>query len=309
MLKGHGRIARLAAELPLRALADNLDLLHVQYVAPIWSPVPVVATIHDISFKLFPEWFARTTAIGLSAGVSMTLARAAHIITISEASREELITHYGVARSSLSVTYLGVAEGFAGAPASREGLAALGVTTPFVLTVGNVQPRKNYQKLVEAFALMIERDPSLTHVLVVAGREANSQSQLAATIAKEGLIERVILTGYVSDEMLVQLYKCASAFVFPSFYEGFGLCLIEAMAAGTPVLTSDTSCLQEVAGGAARYFDPSDPASIAEALSQVLSDTRLARNMTRLGTLRAKEFTWASTARKTIDAYERSIHR
>jgi glycosyltransferase involved in cell wall biosynthesis len=181
--------------------------------------------------------------------------------------------------------------------------ARYGIAEPFVLTVGDLQPRKNQAGLVRAFAALVRNFPQLPHRLVIAGKDKWQGSQVMKAIRAAGIQDRVHLPGFVSDEDLLYLYNACDLFVFPSFYEGFGLPVLEAMACNRAVACSNASALPEVADGAAIFFDPHRPDEITRALRDLLLDSELRARMERLGSQRAAHFSWEKTARRTLEVY------
>jgi glycosyltransferase involved in cell wall biosynthesis len=169
--------------------------------------------------------------------------------------------------------------------------------------VGDVQPRKNQVGLVEAFAGIIRERPELRHQLVLVGKKNGYSANVGVAAMKAGIADRVHFTGFVSDEDLVQFYGACDLFVFPSFYEGFGIPILEAMACGRAVASSETSAMKEVADGAAILFDPYSKEQMARAMLDLLLDSELRSRMERLGSQRAAQFTWENSARKTLDVY------
>ena len=180
----------------------------------------------------------------------------------------------------------------------------MGVRFPYVLGVGNLQPRKNLLRLVEAFS-RLKRNTGLPHQLVLVGRAKWKESDLFDAIRKAGVESHVLFPGYLPDEDLVTLYAHADMFVYPSLYEGFGLPVLEAMACGVPVVTSNVTSIPEVAGDAAVLVDPLDVAALTGAIGRVLSDEALRRALREKGPRRAAHFSWKQTALQTWAYYQR----
>jgi len=193
-------------------------------------------------------------------------------------------------------------------PISRESAAAavrarFRFAKPFVLSVGDLQPRKNPIGLIAAFAELIRAYPQLPHHLVLAGKDTWFSPRIHEAARQSGLAARIQFAGFVSDEELLQLYNACDLFVFPSFYEGFGLPVLEAMACGRAVACSRTSAMPEVADGAGILFDPYSTAEIVRAMADLLLDAELRARMERLGLQRASRFSWHATAQKTLEVY------
>jgi glycosyltransferase involved in cell wall biosynthesis len=179
-----------------------------------------------------------------------------------------------------------------------------GFRGPFVFSVGDLQPRKNQIGLIRAFAAMIANRPSLKHHLVLTGKETWFAPRVRQEALKSGFADRIHFTGFVTDEELRELYNACDCFVFPSFYEGFGMPILEAMACGRAVACSNTSAMPEVADGAGILFDPGNPESIRHCMEDILLDSELKARQERLGLQRAAHFSWRKSARATLDIYK-----
>ena len=298
---------RLGAELPLRSLAQRLDVLHMTYAAPVWAAAPVVLTVHDICYATNPEWFSPRDLHVLTTVVPRSIRQAASIITDSESARRQIIEHYRVPDEKISAIPIGA--GSAAIPisleAARQEMLALGfgLERPYVLTVGNLQPRKNLVRLFEAFAALVNGSKHDIDLVIVGPRRFRAED---ITRAASSVAGRIHFTGYISDRQLAASYRCSTVFVLPSLYEGFGLPVLEAMTHGVPVVCSDAGALPEVCGEAAILFDPLSVENIASALDQVLSDTSLRQRLAEAGTIRAREFSWKTTAARTAAIYRRT---
>ena len=297
---------RLGWDLPVGIRRDRPDLLHVQYTAPLACPVPVVVSVHDVSFLEHPEYFPRARALQLRWTVKRTVNSATRILTGSEFSRDSIIRAYGLSGNNIVVVPNAAAPGFR--IVSREGAAAFvasryRIPTPYILSVGDLQPRKNHIGLIAAFAKLVTAYPQLRHRLLLAGKDTWYGACVRAAARESGVSERIHFTGFVADDDLLQLYNAADLFVFPSFYEGFGLPILEAMACGRAVACANTSAMPEVADGAAILFDPDSPDSIARAMADLLLDAGLRARMEVLGVQRAAQFSWRKTAQKTLEVY------
>jgi glycosyltransferase involved in cell wall biosynthesis len=236
------------------------------------------------------------------------LRRVDAIITDSECSQRDIAHYLQVPKEKITVTMLAAARHFRvlSQAESAPALARAGVAPPYILYVGSLEPRKNLLRLLEAYRLVREWSPRWG-LVIVGARNAWKSTPVAAAVERYGLQDNVTFTGYVPDEDLPALYNGAGLFCFPSLYEGFGLPVLEAMACGAPVVTSNTSSLPEVAGEAALLVDPYDVEAIAAAMQRVLSEPELAEDLRRRGLARAAEFTWERTARETIAVYERVL--
>ncbi|HWB83264.1 MAG TPA: glycosyltransferase family 1 protein [Bryobacteraceae bacterium] len=304
---------RLGVELPMRVREDHPDLLHVQYTSPLVCSVPVVVSVHDVSFLEHPEYFAHFRARQLQWTVRRTVKRAAKILTGSEFSRASILKAYGdLEEDKVVVVPNAAASEFR--PISRESASAMvrqrfSVRVPFVLSVGDLQPRKNQIGLIRAFARLVRAYPQLKHNLVLAGKETWFADRVREAARESGVADRIQFFGFVSDSDLLHLYNACDVFAFPSFYEGFGLPVLEAMACGRAVVCSHTSALPEVVDGAALLVDPYVVDEITRALADLLRDPELRTRMERLGLQRAAHFSWQKTAQRTLDVFHEVAER
>jgi glycosyltransferase involved in cell wall biosynthesis len=308
-LPTHSSWRRLAGDLALLARSWNADVIHATYIAPYRSPSPVVVSVHDVSFKRYPQFFSwRDRALFATLLIS-SLRRADGILTLSSHTRAELHHFYPGLRAPIHVvpaaprTSFRPLDGSVVAPA----LARAGLQAPFLLAVGSVQPRKNLVRLVEAFGALHLTHPDLQ--LVIVGPSGFKSQWVQETIVSGGMSEAVRLLGYVSEEDLVALYNAAIALVYPSVYEGFGLPVVEAMACGRPVIAANTSSLPEVAGDAAILVDPFDVSALHAAMLSVVTDTRRAGELAARGLARARQFCWPRTAAAALAAYRDACDR
>lgn len=300
---------RLGADLPRLLRRHRPSLLHVQYTAPLVCPPPVVVTVHDVGFLEHPEFFPRWRARQLRLTVRRTVARAAHVLTGSEFSARAILRHYGDCAPRITVIPHAAAPVFrrvARAQAAGWIRSRFGIEAPFVLAVGDLQPRKNQLGLVEAFAALLRLLPGSDLRLVLAGKpEPRYAARVRAAAQRLGVSERTHFLGYVSDGDLLNLYNACELFVFPSWYEGFGLPLLEAMACGAPVACSNRSALPEVADAAALFFDPASLEQMVRAMRDLLVEDELRARMQRLGMQRAARFNWRRAAEQTLQVYLR----
>jgi glycosyltransferase involved in cell wall biosynthesis len=297
---------RLGMDLPQHLLRDRPDLLHVQYTGPLFSAAPLVVSVHDVSFLEYPQYFTRFRSLQLRLTVQQTVQRAARVLTPSEYSRRAILMHYRIPEDKVVVVPNAVASQFR--PIEREVARAaiqkkFGIGRPFVLTVGDLQPRKNHVGLLHAFEDVLQAEPKLPHDLVFVGKETWYSRELHRAVDRSSVQDRVHFAGFVEDADLVKFYGACDLFVFPSFYEGFGLPILEAMACGRAVVCSRATAMPEVANAAGILFDPGSKEEIARAMLDVLLNSELRVRLERLGLHRAAGFSWEKSAAQTLDVY------
>lgn len=305
-----GRVARglrrelayLPRALPRRAVGLGLDLLHCPVgLAPVRPRLPLVLTVHDVMALEFPDWFTMANRVQQRLVLGPAARRAAVVLCPSAFTRERAVERLRLDPERVRVTPWGVDERFAPGEASEDTLRRLGVRGRYLLTVGALSPRKNLEAALAAFERLAADHEDLE--LVVAGGRGWRDRDLLDRLRGSPAAERVRLTGRVSDDDLVDLYRGAACFLFPSRYEGFGLPPLEALACGAPVVASSTSSMPEVLGEAAVLVDPDDDAATAAAVDTVLRSPERRAEMVETGLRRASGFTWARAAEETVEAY------
>jgi glycosyltransferase involved in cell wall biosynthesis len=293
--------------LPRLAARAGVDLVHsLASTAPVWGSFRRVVTVHDLIYARFPEAHAGIRDKGMKVLVPWAARRSDRVIADSQSTREDLIALLGIPAERIDVVPLGLGTVRRAAPIAGRELRSrfdLG-ERPVVLSLSAKRPHKNLMTLLGALA----RLPSESRpVLVLAGYPTPHENELRERAQALGVQDDVRFPAWVSPEELEGLWGLARAFVFPSLYEGFGLPLLEAMARGVPVASSDASSLPEVAGDAALLFDPRDEQAIASAISRLLDDQALAEDLRARGQARVREFTWERTARLTLESYVRAL--
>ncbi|MGH9630023.1 MAG: glycosyltransferase family 4 protein [Bryobacteraceae bacterium] len=299
-------VLRLGFDLSRQLRRDRPDLVHVQYTAPLACPVPVVVSVHDISYLEHPEFFPLYRTLQLGVTVKRTVHAAAVVITPSEFSRQCVMQAYGLEESR--VVFIPNAVSSAFRPISQESAAGyvrarFDFPMPFVLTVGDLQPRKNQIGLIRAFEHLVRENPRLPHHLIIVGQKTWFANRIVKAAQASPAAERIHFTEWIGDDDLVQFYNACDLFVFPSFYEGFGMPILEAMACGRAVACSNRSAMPEVANAAALLFNPDSVEEMARAMRDVLLDPELRGRMERLGQSRASLFTWERSAQRTLEVY------
>ena len=293
--------------LPARLVMQNVSLLHEpHYVLPPLVPCRAVVTIHDCIHLMFPQYLPNRFAYGYArATLWAATKRAERIFTVSETSKADILRYCDVPAERIIVVYNAIDDRFA-APPDMEAVERVReryqLNGPFALYVGNIKPHKNLERLIDAFDLVRRNGYERLELLII-GDQISKYPRLRRAVDKHKLHKHVRFLGFVADDTLAALYRLATVFVFPSLYEGFGLPPLEAMASGTPVVTSNRSSLPEVVGDAAVLVDPYSAASIAEGIQRVLSDADLRRTLSERGLARAREFSWETSIRRIHEVY------
>jgi glycosyltransferase involved in cell wall biosynthesis len=271
------------------------------YFLPPVLPCRGAVLVHDVSFLAHPEYFSRAIALYMRILVGMAVRQAECVMVDSEFTRQEVRRFYPHVQKPIAVVQCGVGRQFAPiapAGADREILAQHGVCTPYIFAIGNIHPRKNLGRLLEAYLILRQQGSPLS--MVWTGLPRWGSAELLARARDAG----VILTGFVPQAHLPAFYRQATVFVYPSLYEGFGLPVLESMACGAPVVCSNTTSLPEVAGAAALLVNPEDSREMAGAIGRLSNDLTLAEGLRRAGLERVKRFTWTNVAQRTLAALE-----
>lgn len=306
-------IAWHRAQLPIPGdwLSGPVDLYHSpDFVLPPLKTARGVLTVHDLAFLMRPECAEDKLRAYLEAVVPRSARRADFVIADSENTRNDVVVLLGVPPEQVEVVPGGVEPRFARVDDPRrlaEVRQRLQVgDAPFILAVGVLEPRKNLNRLVDAFALLKGRGALSKHKLVLAGGMGWLVEGILAHLEESPARDDIRVAGFVPDDLLPAMYSAAEMLAFPSLYEGFGLPVLEAMACGTPVVSSNASCLPEVAEGAALMVDPEDVEGLAAAMAQLAESPELRARLSLQGTERAAEYTWARAAQRLLDVYRRA---
>ena len=302
--QGRG-LARLGWALARAASREAVDGLHVQYIAPVGYRGPLVVTVHDLGFLAVPESFPLALRLALKVLVPRSLARASRVIAVSEFVRRDIVARYAIPPEKIVVIPEGADARFHPRPTSQivPVLARYGLEPGFLFSLGRLNRRKNLERLLLAYA---RTRLASSAPLVVGGKPDYGVSELLrATLS--GDASGVRFVGLIPDEDLPAFYSGAAAFVYPSLFEGFGLPVLEAMACGTPVVTSDRTALPELTADAALAVDPESVEALAEAMTRILTDKERAEDLRWRGLERSRLFSWGEMARGTLEVYHAAL--
>ena len=307
----HTPVVRIPLTLTRELRRHPVDVLHVQYTAPPITPCPIVSTIHDLAFEHLPETFNRRSWMQLRFTVRRTARRAAQIVTVSEYSRQDIINTYGIEPERIVVTPGAAAPHFS--PITNETKLRkvrenYGIERDYILSLCSIQPRKNLVRLIEAYSLLRQMRPGVKlPQLVLAGKRGWLDGETFNAARQNSSGSDILFTGYVADKDLPALYSGTACFVYPSYFEGFGLPILEAMQCGAPVIAGDRTSIPELVADAGLLFDPFDTDALVSALQQVLDDEENRATLRAKGLKRASEFSWKTTAQLTLEAYEKAV--
>ncbi|MFA5100224.1 MAG: glycosyltransferase family 1 protein [Candidatus Omnitrophota bacterium] len=295
--------------LPGAVKRRGCDVFHgARFFVPGGLSCPSVVSVHDVAFKRFPQFLTAKALRYFDAAVASSVRSAVKVIVPSEATGTDLREFYGVPQDKISVVYEAAGQVFSAAGDGvrlGEVKRKLAVKGRYILSVGTIEPRKNYPNLLKAFAgLKNARELQL----VIVGGLGWLYRDVLDTALRLGLKDRVILAGHMGDEDLAELYRGCEFFVFPSLYEGFGLPVLEAMQCGACVVASNTSSVKELFGGCVLPVRPESVGSIAEAMDQALADQALRGRLSAAGMKRAADFSWEKTAQETLAVYNAAIN-
>ena len=291
---------------PLVCNYERFDLLHAMaFVAPLLAALPTVVTIYDLTFQKLPQNFRAANRAYLGLFARLSCRRAARVIAISHSTKRDVVQAYGIADNRVDVIYPGLRAGMQRVEprAVADFREQRGLPARFILYLGTIEPRKNLSVLVAAYKKAQPKDVKL----VCAGGEGWMYSDVFRAVAELQLSRDVLFPGFVPEAELPLWYSAAEAFVYPSAYEGFGLPVLEALACGTPVITTTAGSLVEVAGRAALLCPPDDAPALADAIVRVISDAALREQLAAAGPLQAQRFCWPEAGKRTHATHLRAL--
>ncbi len=311
LVRPRNPLVRMPITFPLALARSHIDVVHVQYVAPPLCPARIVVSVHDVAFERYPQFFTPNDVAQLRVSIPLTVRHASAVLTLSEFSKRDIVRRYRVPSEKVIVAPCAADPMFHPIHDERrlaEVRERYGTGDHFILCVGNLQPRKNLRTLIAAYVKLRQADAA-RHKLVLVGRQAWLHDDIFAAAHASGYADALVFTGYVPEDDLVALYNAADLFVYPSIFEGFGLPPLEAMACGTPVVTSNTSALPETVGDAAITVNPLDVEALADAIATVLGDVGLRERLSVRSLQRAGEFSWEATARIILAVYQHAHNK
>lgn len=308
---------------------EELDIFHSPTAnLPSSYSYPSIITIHDLAVYKFPELYSEKERKFLYSTISSAVKQAEKIIAVSQSTKKDIQDIFSVESKNIKLIYHGIDKRFFGQVHSAEVekvKTKLGIAANYILFLGTIDSRKNIFRIIESYerlrdklielpqASLAEEQANINHLLskyqlVLAGRPGNQYDQIFKRISDSRYKDDILLPGYINPEDLDPLFQGAKFFIFPSLYEGFGLPILEAMADGIPVITSNISSMPEIAKGRAILVDPFNVSEIAQAMSDLLTDAHLWRDLSRSGGERAKEFSWENTAKETLKFYKEIVN-
>ena len=304
----HTPLIRIPLTLSAELRKHPVDVLHVQFTAPPFCPCPVVVSVHDLSFEHLPQTFLRRSRTQLRLTVRHSARRADRILTLSEHTRGDVIETYKIDPAKVTAIPLAAPAHFGPVIDDKELQRVrhnYGIDGDYVLSVGSIQPRKNLVRLINAYSALRSAQTSNRYPkLVIVGKRGWLYDETLRVLEETGVKDSIVLTGYVPETDLPALYSGALCFVYPSYFEGFGLPPLEAMKCGAPVVVGNATSLPEVVGDAGLKVDPFDVSAIAGAINELINNLELRRELSVKGLKRAALFDWRNTARQTLKVYE-----
>lgn len=290
--------------LPINLFLKHRNLsvfLSPAHYAPRWCPVPTVVVIHDLSFFYYPESFLKKDLYQLRAWTQYSVKQAAHVITVSETTRKDVLLHYRIPENKVTTVH----NGFTAATV-KSSKPSLPIADTFLLYVTTIQPRKNIMRLLIAFEALLINHPTL-HLYIV-GKKGWLYEEIFDYVQRHHLEKSVTCTGYLSESEKLWMNEHAKLVVLPGLYEGFGLPMLEAFSAGVPVAASNTGALPEVGSDACTYFEPLDAVNISQIIHKTLSDEKVRSNLVTAGKKRLKTFDWEKTTSGILLVLKKFTH-
>jgi glycosyltransferase involved in cell wall biosynthesis len=301
----HGRFLWSQVFLPIHLyLRTKIDVYFAPaHYAPRYCPVPIVVTIHDLSFFYFPEEFRKKDLFQLTNWTSYSIENASSVIAVSKTTKKDIRQHYATPESRIHVIYNGFEKNIN--KLNTGILKTHGLSKKkYILYVGTLQPRKNIITLIRTFKMFYSKQNDFKLVLV--GKKGWLYDSIFNEVTNQNLNDSVIFTDYIADDEVAELYTNALCFVLPSLYEGFGIPILEAMAHNCPVISSNTSSLPEIGGNACLYFDAKDEEDLLERIEQINNDEHLQQELIKRGNERIKEFSWEKSAIQTLEIIKKT---
>ncbi|PIY69173.1 hypothetical protein COY90_02075 [Candidatus Roizmanbacteria bacterium CG_4_10_14_0_8_um_filter_39_9] len=278
------------------------------HYAPRFCPCPTVVTIHDVAYVHYPDEFLKRDLFQLTHWTRYSIKNASKIISVSKTTKKDVIAQYNTTENKIEVIYNGFEKNITSKARSLSSLSKqYHFNTPYILYVGTLQPRKNIITLIKSFAFFNKKHPEYS--LVIVGKKGWLFDEIFKEARDQYVNNKIIFTGYVTDDELAVLYKNSHCFVLPSFYEGFGLPLLEAMSFGTPVISSFASSLPEIGGEACLYFDPQDPTDLFDKLELLTYDPSLQKQLIAEGKKRTLTYSWNKCAKETLAVLMSQVKR
>jgi glycosyltransferase involved in cell wall biosynthesis len=315
IVEQEGKHYSLAEQTKLLSLLNKIkpDLVHFPHFNhPMLYQGDFVVTIHDLTLSHYAERGGFFKRILYNEVISHAAKKSKKILTVSNFVAKEIAKEFSVPITKVVTTYNGIDPKFKKItnPRILKKVENYGLTRPYVLSVGQWRSHKNLLRLVKAFSKIADKPGLIGYDLVFAGRQDDKYPQLQDAISSaDNLKNRVKFTGFVEDDDLPVIYNNASAFAFPSLSEGFGLPGLEAQACGTPVVSSDRTCMKEIYGDGALYFDPTDVGQMAQKIETILLDNSLRSQLIQKGFTNAKKFNWQITGQKTLEVYKEILYK
>ena len=293
--------------LPLELYLHNqIDIFFAPaHYAPRYCPVPIVVTIHDLSYFYFPNEFLKKDLYQLKNWTAYSVKKAKRLIAVSKTTKKDIVKWYGIPDSQIDIVY----NGFEKKIDRDEPVTVLDKynlhENQYILYVGTIQPRKNLKTLIKAFGIFTKTNPG--YKLVLTGKKGWLYDETLEAAQEQLKTKEIVITGYETDENVIELYKHAFCYCLPSLYEGFGIPVLEAMSNSCPVITSHSSSLPEIGGDACLYFNPQDEKDLVEKFEQLQQNEQLRKDLIKKGKERATLFSWKKCAVETLDVIRYSL--